>query len=411
MAVWGALVAAGVVIGGALTAGNPLMHTNAAPFHGRWELRVRPSALIPVIAAVVFVVWGPRVARSMRWRQLLLASSVAAFAWSLSLAVTVGGHGFVSPLTTRYEYLAGVQSIDGAAAFLRTFTSQLPSFPTHVKGHPPGLVMVLWALDSVGLNTPFLAATFVVAVGASGVAAVLLAVRSVCGEQMARRATPFLVVGPAAVWMATSGDAFFTGVGAWAVAATVLATEHPSRRWAVLAGLTWTAALLSSYGLVLLAPVAMGVAWWRRRLDVLVVTGSTAIAVLGVVGITTGFWWPAGLAATRRAYESGFAAQRSAAVFVWLNLAAVAVAAGPAVGAALARARGPLALLAGGAVVGLALADLSLLSKAEVERIWLPWVPWLLVATAALPVVRQRRWLAAQAVTAVTVQLVLRSPW
>ncbi len=31
------------------------------------------------------------------------------------------------------------------------------------------------------------------------------------------------------------------------------------------------------------------------------------------------------------------------------------------------------------------LADLSGMSKAEVERIWLPFVPWLLVGTALLP--------------------------
>lgn len=411
LAAWAVLVAAGITIGGAVTARNPLLHTNAAPFHGRWELVVRSSALIAVVAAVLLVVGGPRLAQTLRWRTLLFAAPLAAFGWSVSLAVTVGGHGFTSPLTTPFEYLAGVQAVDGAASFLRSFTSQLPTFPTHIKGHPPGLVMVLWAMDRVGLGAPVFASILVVAVGASGVAAVLLTVRWVCGEQVARRAAPFLVLSPAAVWMATSGDAFFAGVGAWAVAATVLATRHRGRRWAVLAGLAWTAALLSSYGLVLLAPVAIAVAWRLRRVDVLVVTGATAVAALALVGIGTGFWWPAGLAATRRAYESGYAAHRSAAVFVWLNFAAVAVAAGPVIGPALARARGSIALLAGAALSGIVLADLSLLSKAEVERIWLPWVPWLLVATAALPALRQRRWLVAQAATAVAVQLALRSPW
>ena len=36
-------------------------------------------------------------------------------------------------------------------------------------------------------------------------------------------------------------------------------------------------------------------------------------------------------------------------------------------------------------------ADLSLMSRAEVERIWLPFVPWLLVGCALLPD-RWRRW-------------------
>ncbi|MCF0094986.1 hypothetical protein B0E54_03844 [Micromonospora sp. MH99] len=58
----------------------------------------------------------------------------------------------------------------------------------------------------------------------------------------------------------------------------------------------------------------------------------------------------------------------------------------------------PLAALV--AVLG---ADLSGLSKAEVERIWLPFVVWLLVATAHLPTGSRRWWLAAQALTALAV--------
>ncbi|CCH19171.1 Protein of unknown function [Micromonospora lupini str. Lupac 08] len=58
----------------------------------------------------------------------------------------------------------------------------------------------------------------------------------------------------------------------------------------------------------------------------------------------------------------------------------------------------PLAALV--AVLG---ADLSGLSKAEVERIWLPFVVWLLVATARLPQGSRRWWLAAQALTALAV--------
>ena len=42
-------------------------------------------------------------------------------------------------------------------------------------------------------------------------------------------------------------------------------------------------------------------------------------------------------------------------------------------------------LLAGAAVLCVLAADLSRMSKAEVERIWLPFVPWLLLSTALLP--------------------------
>ena len=55
-------------------------------------------------------------------------------------------------------------------------------------------------------------------------------------------------------------------------------------------------------------------------------------------------------------------------------------------------------------------ADLSGLSRGENERIWLLFVPWLLVATAGLTQHR-RAWLAGQLAVALTLQLVLRSPW
>ena len=57
------------------------------------------------------------------------------------------------------------------------------------------------------------------------------------------------------------------------------------------------------------------------------------------------------------------------------------------------------------------LADLSRMSKAEVERIWLPFVPWLLVSTALLPE-RWRRWgVAVQVVSALLVQQLLYTSW
>ena len=54
-------------------------------------------------------------------------------------------------------------------------------------------------------------------------------------------------------------------------------------------------------------------------------------------------------------------------------------------------------MLVGGAVLGALLADLSGFSKGEVERIWLPLVPFLVVGTAGLRGdVPRRAWLGAQ---------------
>ena len=58
-----------------------------------------------------------------------------------------------------------------------------------------------------------------------------------------------------------------------------------------------------------------------------------------------------------------------------------------------------------------ALADASRMSQAEVERIWLPFVPWLLVACALLPKRWRRGGLAFQIGFALVVQHLLATGW
>lgn len=59
--------------------------------------------------------------------------------------------------------------------------------------------------------------------------------------------------------------------------------------------------------------------------------------------------------------------------------------------------------------VAVGVSDLSGASRGEVERIWLPFVPWLLVATARLP--QPRQWLGLQLVAGVVLDAVLRAKW
>jgi hypothetical protein len=60
-------------------------------------------------------------------------------------------------------------------------------------------------------------------------------------------------------------------------------------------------------------------------------------------------------------------------------------------------------------VASVLVADLSGLSKGEVERIWLPFAPWVTVAAAALP--EPKSWLIASGVTAVILVVVLEARW
>jgi hypothetical protein len=56
-------------------------------------------------------------------------------------------------------------------------------------------------------------------------------------------------------------------------------------------------------------------------------------------------------------------------------------------------------------------ADLSGMSKAETERIWLPFTLWLPAAAAHLPRRDHRGWLAAQAVAALLLNHLLLLNW
>ena len=55
--------------------------------------------------------------------------------------------------------------------------------------------------------------------------------------------------------------------------------------------------------------------------------------------------------------------------------------------------------------------DLSGFVLGEAERIWLPFVVWLLPATASLPARSHRFWLALSALLAIAVEVTVRTPW
>ena len=117
---------------------------------------------------------------------------------------------------------------------------------------------------------------------------------------------------------------------------------------------------------------------------------------------------------------------------MWGNLAAFAISAGPMVAASLggavdagirrrARSSEPrrrtddgvqiVLLLVAAAWVSIALADLSNMSRAEVERIWLPFVPWALLGLALFGRRARRIMLAVQIVFAIVVQSLVHTGW
>src|SRR5919106_1237806 len=400
-AVWGwlALVSLAALWGTTLLDEAKLF---APPLFGRFDIRLSIGLVAPLVVGVVTVAFAPRIARSIGWRAVLAATFLLSAVWIVSLAAASGPADIVRPLDAATEQLAAVGRADSPVNFLRGFTSSIEELPLHVQGHPPGGVLLLHAASAMGVNGPGPLAVVIVLAAATAPLAVLLAARDVAGEQFARRAAPFLAVAPAAVWIGTSMDALFMAVVAWAVALIIVAGSRVVL--AIAGGALFGAALFLSYGIAPVALIPAAVTAARKRWRLLILAGGGAALVIAAFA-AAGFWWLDGLAATVERYRAGVSSARPYTYFVVANLAAFALALGPAAAGGLARLLPQRAwLICGPALVAVLLADLSGLSKGEVERIWLPFLPWVLVAAGA-HMSHDRRWLAAQVVCALAIQI------
>lgn len=411
LAIAAALVAITAVWGSVLD--GIVLH--AAPLFAAWQPRIGIALLGPLAVAALVVWKGEDVAHRSSWRGVLGISFVSAAAWGVALALVdpEGMTGLTRGVSSPVDFLAGVDAVRSPASFLQTFTERIDDYTVHVRGHPPLLTVVLWWMQRIGLGGTAPFATMVIVAGALITPAVLVTVREVADERAARSIAPFLVLTPAAIWLVTSADAIYAGLGALGVAAVVMATGNEGRRsdaFAVMGGAALGIGLMMSYGLVLVLLVPFIVALSRRRLRPLVVAGIGGLGVV-LVFVVFGFSWIEGLWATRAEYADSVAAMRPYTYFVLANLAALAIVLGPAPIAGLGRLRDRgLWLLAGSGLAVVVLADLSGLSKGEVERIWLPFLPWVTAAAASLTT-RTRWWLAAQAGTAITVQSLFGTAW
>ncbi|MEU4366006.1 hypothetical protein [Micromonospora chersina] len=487
LAVEAVLLTAAVVVGLVLNRRGAGLHADAAPLYATWRPHVGGGTPLAVLVAVVVLGPGLRWARTARWGALLAAGWLAAVAWTLSLALVDGwSAGLTRRLTPQAEYLHEVPGVADVPRMLAGFTDRIldfqpDSWSTHTAGHPPGALLVFVWLDRIGLGGGTAAALFCVLVGATAAVSVPVTLRALGAADAARAVLPFLVLLPGAVWLGASGDAVFTGVVAAGLA--LLAVRGPVA--ALAGGLLLGFALHLSYGFVLVGVLALAVLALRRdRRRAALLAATAGVATVTALFVLAGFRWWEGYDRVVERYYQGWAAERPYAYWVWANLAALLLSAGPVLGPALRRTAlaarpvvgsalrrtalaagpvvgpvlrrgalaarpagqradgpvagatgsrhlgaqgppvlrqhpvggdgrgwvsllGPTVLLPAAAALAVASADLSGMSKAEVERIWLPFVVWLLVAAAHLPPPARRWWLAAQALTALAVNHLL----
>jgi methylthioxylose transferase len=404
---------------------------DTAPIFGWWRAHVGWGTPFAILIGACAVAWGPRIAQSLGWRSLVLSTWATSAAWAFSLAMVDGWDaGFAGRLTAQHEYLRQVPTVTDIPEALRTFARRIPDFQpdswiTHVSGHPPGALMTFVWLDRIGLGGGAWAATLCLVVGSSVAAAIIVAIRALDNETAARLAAPFVAVAPTAIWIAVSADGYFAGVAAWGIALLALAVSRAVRAPVVAAagaGLLLGWAIFLNYGLTLIAFLAVAVLFSApRRRDAFTALGAAVAAALIVVGLFkwAGFWWYDGYTLVQQRYWQGIANDRPFQYWGWANFASVvcAIGLGGVAGvskvfdvAAIRRRSGfRLVLLA--ALVAIVCADLSMLSKAETERIWLPFTVWLTAAPALLPRGSHRWWLAANVVGALAINHFIYTNW
>jgi hypothetical protein len=429
---------------------------SVSPLHSIWTPKLfGPGTLPALVVGFLGFRYAVDLAARLPWRRLLLASYVASLAWMASLALVTGEAG-IDKLDNGFEYLPTARAVDDVPAFLAEFVSRIPyasvdatgasdNWPTHVAGHPPGATLFFVALVRLGLGDGVVAGAIVILLAATTAAAVLVAVRALGAEAGARRAAPFLVLSPTAIWMAVSADALFAALAAWGLAAlAVAATAATTRRlvgFGVLSGVLLGSCMMVSYGLPLLGVLALAVLLAARSWRVLPVSFVAALVPV-LLFVPFGFaWWEAYPVLTER-YWDGLASDRPGAYWTWANLALLLYSGGLLLGAGVAvlgwrlvawrrAARagvvggsgGPgvpgvpggsdrvLLLLAAAGTIIVLIATSSQMSRAEVERIWLPFIPWITLSLALLPERWRRRGLAVPIVSALLLEHLLYHSW
>ncbi|MBX7268626.1 hypothetical protein KIF24_23140 [Micromonospora sp. Llam7] len=436
------LFAAAAAVGGVLHLLGRPVHASAAPLYAHWWPHVGPGTPLALGVAVLVCWRGPALAARLPWRRLLALSYATAVAWTLSLALIDGWQrGIADRLTTRHEYLHEVAGVTDIPAMLGGFTTRIldfqpDSWTTHVAGHPPGALLVFVWLDRVGLGGGGWAAALCILMAALTAVAVPHTVRLLGTDEAARAVLPFAALFPGAVWAGVSADGLFAGVTATGVALLAHGLTRGSAVGASVGGVLLGFGCYLSYGLVLMVPIAVAVvilghrhrpaAWWALGGAALVAGAFTA----------AGFDWSTGYHLVVERYYQGIASRRAYGFWVWANLATLTVAAGPAAAVILRRAAAagwrPISslrtragiirshrgnpghaawLLPLAAAAAIAAADLSGYSKAEVERIWLPFTGWLMAGAALIPSAGRRRWLTVQAAVALAVNHLLLTTW
>src|SRR4051794_39593039 len=204
------------------------------PSLGNPDVGIDPLLAVSLAAFAAAVVLAPRLLdpglRPAAVAAILLGGTLVL---RLALAAGRGGTGAwdrvfdgTRSFEAANEYLPALPMLEqlGPRFFLDRFAELVPSFPVHVAGHPPGLPLVMGALD---LDTPARLAAYCIAAGALSAPLTYALGRELLDEPGARIAGLLMALAPQAlIFGVTTADAVYCTLGllaAWPLA-------RPSRR-------------------------------------------------------------------------------------------------------------------------------------------------------------------------------------
>jgi hypothetical protein len=290
----------------------------------------------------------------------------------------------------------------GPGFVLDRFAELVPSLPVHAAGHPPGLLLVMHFLQ---LDTAGRLAAFCIVVGALSAPLTYALGRRVLTEPQARIAGVLAAFSPAMLHFgATSADAVYLTVGL--LAAIPLLSKRPwigAGALAVGSLFAWSLLAIGAWAAILvLARDGL-----KPAIKLSVLIGVTLIAFHALFALATGFDPIGTIRATEQVYRVGIASRRPYEFWLFGSPTAFLLVLGvPITWLALQR-RSPEAIAIFAVLV---IASILGFTKAETERIWLFFVPF--VCLAAAPVVRRPVLIAGLlAFQAVAYELVFDTLW
>jgi hypothetical protein len=420
---WAALGGAGIVV----LAGNWIRDTAGglgAP-HPPFLMHVLP-AVDPLVALSVAVlcggVWSAPVLIARVRSRAGFAGCIYTFSLALGLSLNLARSGVdgwwkvfaIGPggsTEGRFEYLTGLPQLrHGVGYYLSHFGSLFGGLPTHVKGNAPGPLVVLHLL---GIGNPGALAALCIGVGALSAPLAYDLGRVLAGEERGRIAGVVTAFAPSMLLFGvTSADYAYAALGL--VAACLLVRRHPA---AIALG-SLAVGFASFFSWLLLAIplwVALVVVMrdgWRRALGVSLAAAAGWAAFNGALAIAWGYDPFSALAATHGVYTHGFSTHRPYSFWLFGSPVAWALMLGVPLAWLSLRALTNGDRTAVALWIVIAVASVLGFTKAETERIWLPFVPLACIAAVgALPPARLRLLLASLAVQALAIELIFFTVW